>query len=380
MVIIIVMFVVGKALPERGAAVEGRLQAVPQTQRRIVMPLVAFAIVAVLMYVVSASYRLALINSMIGAVVCLSMVVITGYVAQISMLQMTLAGITGYSLARLTTGWGVPFPISPIIAIVVATVVGLLAALPALRVRGVNLAVITLAGGWAIEQFIFNNVKYTGDFDKAVVPPPTVFGTKLSFSSGRTIGQPIFGVFVLVVLTAVALVVSNLRRSPTGRRMLAVRTNERAAASMGVNVPMTKFIAFGVSAAIAGVAGCLISYQQTNLSPSSFSVLITVSILAIAFLGGITSVTGGLIGGALIAGGLMTEILHDLVFSKSSNGVALQALIGGIGLILTAILNPEGMSGAFRITGQQIKKKFRSMRPPSGETRAVPTGEAASAR
>ena len=162
--------------------------------------------------------------------------------------------------------------------------------------------------------------------------------------------------------------------------MLAVRTNERAAASMGVNVPMTKFIAFGVSAAIAGVAGCLISYQQTNLSPSSFSVLITVSILAIAFLGGITSVTGGLIGGALIAGGLMTEILHDLVFSKSSNGVALQALIGGIGLILTAILNPEGMSGAFRITGQQIKKKFRSMRPPSGETRAVPTGEAASAR
>ena len=141
--------------------------------------------------------------------------------------------------------------------------------------------------------------------------------------------------------------------------MLAVRTNERAAASMGINVAMTKFIAFGISSMIAGIAGVLLAYQQTRLSPQSFSVFVTIAILAIAFLGGITSVSGALIAGALIAGGLMPELLDDLIFSKSHNGLALQNLIGGIGLILTAILNPEGISGALRITGQQLKALYR---------------------
>src|SRR5436309_13369307 len=124
------MFLVGKSLSDRGTASEGRLQTVPATKRRIVVPVVLFAAVTIILYTASGQYRLAMINSMVGAVVCLSLVVITGYVAQISLAQATLAGVAGYVLAGLTTGWGIPFPISPLIAALGATVVGLLAALP----------------------------------------------------------------------------------------------------------------------------------------------------------------------------------------------------------------------------------------------------------
>jgi len=364
-VIIAVMFIVGKSLPSRGSAVEGRLQAVPMSRRRVVRPVVLVGGTILALYVVSASYRLALINTMIGAIVCLSLVVITGFIAQISLFQATLAGVAAYSLAGLTTGMGVPFPISPLLASLGATVVGLIAALPALRVRGIHLAVITLAGGFAIQQLIFNNPDFTGGFEGATVPAPHFFGTLLSFSKGKTIAQPIFGVFVLVVLTLVAFAVSNLRRSATGRRLLSVRTNERAAASMGVNTARMKFVAFGISSFIAGLAGCLISYQQTHISASSFSALVSVSFLALAFLGGITSVSGAIVGGLLWTGGLMTLLLDDLIFSRSSNGLALQDLIGGIGLILTAILNPEGIAGAVRQTVDHVKAKFARGGPPT---------------
>ncbi len=361
--IILVMFAIGKSLPERGAPLEGRIQTVPEARRRFVLPVVLFAGTGAALLLVTATYRQALVNSMIGAIICLSLVVITGYLAQISLLQMALAGVAAYLLAKLATDIGIPFPFAPVLASFGAMAVGLFAALPALRVRGVNLAVVTLAGGWAIERFIFNNPDYTGGFQGASVPNPGFLGIKMSYSAGRTIAQPIFGFFVLGTLTIVALCVSNLRRSDTGQRLLAVRRNERAAASMGVNVARTKFVGFGISSFIAGIAGCLIAYQQTHISASSFGVLMSVSFLAIAFLGGITTVAGGLVGGLLATGGIMTVLLNDLIFKRSANGVALQDLIGGVGLILTAILNPEGIAGAVGLSLRQLKQKLR--RPPA---------------
>jgi ABC-type branched-subunit amino acid transport system permease subunit len=381
LVIIIVMFVVGKSLPERGAATDDRLAGVPPSKKRVLMPAVLVTIVLAMLYTLTASYRLALINTMIGAIVCLSLVVITGYVAQISLLQMTLAGVSGYMLAGITKSWGFPFPIAPLTAALGAMIVGLLAALPALRVRGVNLAVVTLAGGWAIEKVVFNNPDLTGGFEGASVPPPSLFGLKLSLSSGKTIAQPVFGVFVLVVLTMACLAVSNLRRSATGRRLLAVRTNERAAASVGVDVARTKVVGFAISSFLAGIAGSLIAYQQSHISASSFSALVSIAFLATAFLGGITSVAGAIVGGVLVAGGLNFVLLDDLIFSRSANGAALQDLIGGIGLILTAILNPHGIAGGMKIVIDDLKAKFgtKGDEPKSSDAAIVSADEATAA-
>lgn len=357
--IIVMMVVAGKSLPERGQAVEGRLQSVAPTRRRVVLPIVLFAAGVLAFLQVSSAYRLALANTFIGAILCLSLVVITGYVAQISLFQITLAGVAAYSLAGLSTAWGVPFPIGPLLAAVVATGVGLVAALPSLRVRGINLAVVTLAAGWAIEELIFKNPDYNGGVSGASVEPANFLGLDLAFSVGRTIAQPAFGIMVMAVFTALALVVTNLRRSATGRTLLALRTNERAAAAMGIDVARNKLFAFALAAFIAGIAGTLRAYQQTHLSNSSFTVLVSVSVLAIAFLGGITSVGGALAGGLLISGGLFTHVFDDLVFSRSSNGVALQDLIAGMALIVTAILNPQGIAGAMRHTGRQLRDLWR---------------------
>jgi branched-chain amino acid transport system permease protein len=92
-----------------------------------------------------------------------------------------------------------------------------------------------------------------------------------------------------------------------------------------------------------------------------------VSFLAIAFLGGITTVSGGIVGGVLFAGGLMTVLFDQLIFSRSDNGAALQDLIGGVGLILTAILNPEGIAGAVKLSIDQVKSKFKRPGRPAGE-------------
>ena len=116
MIIILVMFVVGKSLPERGAAIDARIQTVPESRRRFVLagrPLRRRRPRPV------RAQRLVpgrLVNSMIGAIVCLSLVVITGYIAQISLLQMALAGVAAYMLAGLANGWHIPFPFAPILA------------------------------------------------------------------------------------------------------------------------------------------------------------------------------------------------------------------------------------------------------------------------
>ena len=104
-------------------------------------------------------FRQALVNTEIGVVMALSLVVITGFVGQISVVQLSLAGVTGFVISRLAIDHGVPFPWAPLAAIAVAVVLGLVTAVSALRVRGVSLVIVTLAGAVAISQFYFNNTR-----------------------------------------------------------------------------------------------------------------------------------------------------------------------------------------------------------------------------
>ena len=172
--IIVAIFFLGKSLPTRGSAVEARLPSVPAPSRAsIASGTGLFVIVGVLFFVMSATLRIATINTAIAALVCLSLVVLTGYVGQISLFQLAIAGVSAYALCEFTTNLGIPFPLAPLLAALAATCVGLIAAMPALRVRGVMLAVITLAGGYAIETFFFDNPTYTGGAAGAVTKPGT---------------------------------------------------------------------------------------------------------------------------------------------------------------------------------------------------------------
>ena len=135
-------------------------------------------------------------------------------------------------------------------------------------------------------------------------PPPTACPFNQNNNNAR--GSESAHVFVIVVVAVCVIVVANLRRSTTGLRWLAVRSNERAAAAAGVDVTSMKFLAFGVASALAGVGGVLTAYQLTRLSPDVFLVFGALATLALLYLGGVGRITGALIAGA--HGGLQVGV------------------------------------------------------------------------
>jgi branched-chain amino acid transport system permease protein len=157
--------------------------------------------------------------------------------------------------------------------------------------------------------------------------------------------------------------VANLRRSATGRQMLSIRSNERAAAAAGVNVSGTKMLAFATSAFIAGIGGAVLAYQSGNATPDKFAYSQSLFILAVAYLGGIASVTGAIAGGTLVASGLF------FTFLDSTLGVSADftLMLAGLGLIVSAILNPEGIAGGIRDIWIRLTSMPRSRSAPKAE-------------
>jgi branched-chain amino acid transport system permease protein len=276
----------------------------------------------------------------------LSIVIVTGYLGQVSLAQAAFAGIAGFMVVKLTNT-SVPFPFAPLLAGIIAAVLGLLVSIPALRIRGIQLAVVTMAMGVAVDAFVFRNTSFIGDLGilkfNGTDSDPSLFGGNLDPNIPPSFARPQFGLVLLAFAAACALLTVNLRRSNTGRQFLAVRVNERAAAAARVNVSQTKLIGFALSAFVAGLGGGMIAYLNGQLSPDSFGVLVSLSLLAFSYLGGIGLVSGALVAGLLAQGGLLSGILDKLV---SWDGLDTYfQLIGGIGLILTAVLNPDGIAG-----------------------------------
>jgi branched-chain amino acid transport system permease protein len=340
LVIVAALFLLGPRLPARGSATVDPLPPVPRPRVRapVVGALVAAGVGALLL--TEGSYRFGLITSMIVALLALSLVLLTGLVGQISLAQAAFAGSAGFALSKV--GTGLPFPLPLLVAALAATALGLLVAVPALRVRGVQLAVVTLAAGVAIESFVFENPKLTPTTGN-IIPDPRLLGLDLGVRRGAEVARWQFGILVLVVLTLAALAVANLIRSGTGRALLAVRSNERAAASLGVDVAAAKLVAFGMSAFLAGLGGALIGYSRGQLSATSFGVSVSLTLLAFAYLGGITSV-----GGALVAGTLAPLGIGYVVLDRATDLGEHYVLVSGILLVATAVLNPGGIAGTVR--------------------------------
>ncbi|MGI9022524.1 MAG: ABC transporter permease [Acidimicrobiales bacterium] len=339
-VIIAAMAAAGRAVPERSEPAEARLPAARRPQHVAVWSTVGVVATATALFVLGAELRLGLVTSLIGAVVCLSLVLLTGWVGQISLAQMAFAGVAGFGLSKLGQGAGIPFPVAPLLAATLAGVAGLLLALPALRVRGVNLAVVTLAGAVAVEELVFRNPALTGGFGGTQIPAPSLAGIDLGIARGGDYPSPVFGLLVLSVVTALALALVVVRRGAAGRRLLAVRANERGAAAAGIDVGAAKLAAFGASAFVAGCAGTLLGYSQGQLSFASFGVFVSLAFLAVAYVGGIGSVSGALVGGALVGGGIVFTWLDQI-----AGWGRYQAVIAGLGLVVVSVLFPDGLAG-----------------------------------
>jgi branched-chain amino acid transport system permease protein len=361
----------GASLPTRGELVEKRLPAAPRP-RHLARPAGVLAVVgAALLIVMPFGYRQALMLSLIGMAVCLSLVVITGFVGQVSLVQVTLAGVSGFVVSHMIVDAGIGFPWGPIAGSIAGVVVGLIVGASALRVRGVSLAVVTLAGVVAIEQFGFANSRWGAGPSGSPVEQPSLFGLDLGTSAGfrgldEKVPSPVLGFVYLAVVIALCLLVANLRRSVLGQQMLAVRANERAAAAAGINVARVKITAYAISSFIAGTAGWMYAYNFGSVSAARFGFLIALGFVAFAYIGGITLVSGAVIGGLVATEGLVPYFFEELL-GISGNWTL---LVGGLILIVTLIQNPEGIAGT-TLRKRRAAQRAKEVAAAEAEARRV---------
>ena len=358
----------------------------PAIRNKRVLP-VAFAAAAVVLFFLGPTWRTAATNSITGAIVCLSLVVLTGFAGQISLAQMAFAGISGFALAKLAVHLLLPFPVGLVLGASVATIFGVVFSLPALRIRGVHLAIVTLAAAVTVADFVFANPTWTG-LGGAPVPAPHLFGLQIAPSAPYNFGDhqfpnPLFGIACLVVLLVMVLIVSNVRRSQLGSHMLAVRANERAAAAVGINAVHTKIIAFTLAAFIAGIGGALEGYASGVVTSDEFGATTLILIFAFAYLGGISSIGGALIASLFVPSGILTSAAQHIGISANY-----LVLLGGLGVIINAVQAPEGIAGAVGHIPQAVAdhtRKLRTRRPrtpqgPAHPHQPIPTGPVADPR
>ena len=286
----------------------------------------------------------------VGLVV-LSLVVVTGYAGQLSLAQLALAGLGVWVAARLVAVDGLPFWLALILGVAAALPVGLIVGMPALRTRGASLAIATLGLAVAAYYLIFNNPVLSGGSEGFTVGNPTIFGINLS-----PVINPIpYAIFTLILFVLAALLVANLRRGRTGRRLLAVRTNERAAASLGVGVMSSKLYAFALSSMIAALGGVLAAFVNPTVLLTRFDPLSSISYVGYAVIGGIGYVGGAAIG-AVIAPGSVGSNVADWFSSSVRN---YSSVASGALLILILIFNANGIA---HIEALRWRRHFAALR------------------
>jgi ABC-type branched-subunit amino acid transport system ATPase component/branched-subunit amino acid ABC-type transport system permease component len=373
-VILAYLVVRGRPLPTRGALIQQALGRAPRPDRILVPAVASTVLGVVVLFATTGSIRAAVITSLTLAVISLSLVVVTGFAGQISLAQLTLAGVGAFSLSKLSAGWGIPFPFAPLLAALAAMVIGVVIGLPALRIRGLPAAVVTVALAVALEAFWFRNPELNGGLGGSKVPSPRLFGIDLGIGSGADYPRIPFALLCLVVLLLVGLGVAWLRRSRLGAAMLAVRANERSAAAAGIDVARTKIVAFAIGAFIAGLGGALLGYQQTVADAEMFTAIGGLGLFATAYLAGVTSLSGGLVAGVMGAGGLLPVLLDRALSIGEWYDV-----IMGIGLVLTVITNPEGVVGPAHELTARLRRRHRPTTVDAQDTDGL-TGSAPAGR
>jgi len=339
-IIIAVMALRSRSVVARGGETDQRNPSVGHPRAPLRTAAACLVVGVILLFTFGSVLRFAFISSLTVTCIALSVVVLTGYVGQVSLAQMSMAGIGGFMVGHIASRLGIGFPFSLILAGLSAVPVGLVIGLPALRLRGVNLAVVTLGFAAALDAVVFNSRGFTGGTAGLPIPEPRLPGLNLAVSQGSSSPTVAFGVLVLVIVIVLGLLVARLRRGPAGRMLLAIRSNERAAASVGINVAQGKLMAFALAAFIAGIGGALTGYLQGELTSDSFAAFTSISLLAIAFVAGVGRIAGAVVAGVMFsAAGLFVTFL-DLHLNVGKY----QAIVAGIALVLTAVQNPDGMA------------------------------------
>jgi len=260
------------------------------------------------------------------AIVGISIIMLTGWAGQVSLGQMAFVGFGAAVGALATREWHVDLSLALLVAGCAGAIVAVIVGLPALRVRGLFLAVTTLAFAVTASYYLLDPKKFSWIPTKRIDRPP-LFG-KIDLES-----QSNMYYLCIVVLVLAILAVTGLRRSRTGRALLALRENERGAQAYGINITRTKLLAFALSGFLAAVAGCLFVHVTSQFSPTEFGAGPSFAVFTSTVVGGLGSITGGILGALFSRGG--TWFLKD----------NWQMLPSAIGVLLVLLIFPGGLSG-----------------------------------
>ena len=278
----------------------------------------------------SAFWQLNLIFAGINIILAASLNLINGYTGQFSLGHAGFMAVGAYVGVVLTTNFQMAFPVAILAGGLTAGLLGALIGLPTLRLRGDYLAIATLGLG-EIVRIVIINVPYVGGAAGFKgIPHHTDFTW----------------VFCLMLVTL--FIIKNFVNSRHGRACLAIRENEIAAESMGVNTTRYKVLAFSIGAFFAGVAGVLFGHNMYILSPASFTFMQSFNILIMVVMGGLGSMTGS------IAGALVVTFLSAALASFPNARMIIYALA----LILLMFYRPQGLFGYVEVTAMQPLRRF----------------------
>ncbi|WP_295535001.1 branched-chain amino acid ABC transporter permease [uncultured Pseudacidovorax sp.] len=274
----------------------------------------------------------------IYAIVAVGLMLLAGFTGQFSIGHAAFMGVGAYTEAYLIArGW--PLPVSLACSMALAAAVGVVVGLPALRVKGMYLAIATLSFGFIVEEVLARWESVTGGNAGKAVASATLFGRPLDSTEALYF-------LCLVCVIGATLVVLNLLRSPTGRAFVAMRDSEISAQSMGIPLARFKFMSFAISAALAGLGGALYAHKMQFISPDQFGLVQSIDLVLMIVVGGLGSMHGAFFGAIFLIGmPQLISLAKDWLPPAMAQAAGLQSVVYGGVLIAFVMLEPLGIYG-----------------------------------
>jgi ABC-type branched-subunit amino acid transport system ATPase component/ABC-type branched-subunit amino acid transport system permease subunit len=300
---------------------------------KIVMAALALIVLAVFPVLSGNPYYIHLAETiMIYAILLFGLDIVVGYTGQVSLGHAGLFGVGAYTAGVLFIKLGMPFFVTAPLAILVTATFGAILALPALRVSGPYLAMVTLAFGTII-QILINEMDFLTAGPMGLKMPKPVF-------AGHTLNGTEFFWLIATMLVLSLIVVHRILKSHLGRAFEALRDSPIASDCMGVSVYRYKVYAFVISAGFAGLAGCLYSYSEQYISPNTYNFELTILFLLAIIMGGRKTRTGALLGSTIIV--MLPKLLDDIdTFRVIADSLAVVVAIGAIVALVRKVSTPR---------------------------------------
>lgn len=293
------------------------------------------------------SYWLDVLNRIcIATIAAMGLNILTGYTGQISLGNAAFLAVGGYATAAMTNRFEWPFPVVIPLSGLVAALVGMLFGIPSLRLKGLYLAMATLAAHFIVAFASTHWESVTGGVNGIAVPSAHLFGVELGDD------RRLFWLFL--PLTALLLLFArNLFRTRVGKAFVAIRDQDLSAGVMGVDVFRMKLLSFAVSSFFVGVAGSLLAYQARLISPEYYPISLAIDSLGMIIVGGLGSVLGSVLGAIFVT--LLPELLRLGTSALSGSFPGMTELFAsikmgtfGLVLILFLIYEPQGLAASWR--------------------------------